>query len=234
MNKITFYQWNRLLHKWMGLVLTIQLLFWIGGGTVMSSLDIDEVHGDHLHHQQTLALPVDQYQYSLQTVLMSYTTVPKQVKFISVKGEPVYKLEGDATHYVSALSGQPMPALTSEDIKTIATALFTRTAPVAGMVELEKLPMEARPLKPPMWRVDFADSDNTTFYIHPVSGELLRVRSDIWRLFDFVWMLHIMDYEEREDFNHPLLLAFAVSALLFTFTGMVMLYQRLWGMRKRK
>jgi hypothetical protein len=32
-----------------------------------------------------------------------------------------------------------------------------------------------------------------------------------------------MDYEEREDFNHPLLIATAGSALLFVLSGLVML-----------
>ena len=45
----------------------------------------------------------------------------------------------------------------------------------------------------------------------------------LWRVFDFVWMLHIMDYDERDDFNHPLLLITAGTALLFVFTGLWML-----------
>ena len=49
-------------------------------------------------------------------------------------------------------------------------------------------------------------------------------RNDWWRLFDFVWMLHIMDYETRDDFNHPLLIATAATALLFVVSGLFMLF----------
>lgn len=28
---------------------------------------------------------------------------------------------------------------------------------------------------------------------------------DRWRVFDFLWMLHIIDFDSRDDFNHPLL-----------------------------
>ena len=33
-----------------------------------------------------------------------------------------------------------------------------------------------------------------------------------------------MDYQEREDFNHPLIIAAALISLAFTMTGMALLY----------
>ena len=44
-----------------------------------------------------------------------------------------------------------------------------------------------------------------TLYISPYSGELLSRRHDLWRGFDFFWMLHIMDYETRDNMNNALL-----------------------------
>ena len=85
--------------------------------------------------------------------------------------------------------------------------------------------MEASRAKNSVWQVVYDDIWSTTLYFDPVSAELVSIRSDIWRLFDFVWMLHIMDYDEREDFNNPLLIAFSASALLFTLSGMLMLFQ---------
>lgn len=231
MNWITYYRWNRWLHKWAGLALSLQLLFWIGGGTIMASLDIDEVHGDHLRHPQSLQLAIADYRYPLNALLVEHGLNAKQVAFISVGNEPVYKIVTDQVSYFSAVSGQPMPTLDKQYITDTALSLFTQTADITSAELLQELPMEARPLRPPMWRVDFADKDNTSFYLHPISGELQRVRSDIWRLFDFVWMLHIMDYDERDDFNHPLLVAFAASALLFTLTGVMLLYQTLVARR---
>ena len=58
-------------------------------------------------------------------------------------------------------------------------------------------------------------------------------RTDNWRLFDFVWMLHIMDYTERSNFNNPLLISFSAAALLFTVSGIVLLWQR-FRPRKRR
>jgi hypothetical protein len=232
MTSLRFYRFNRTLHKWMGLVLVIQLIFWIGGGTIMASLDIDAVHGDHLHHPQRLALPNDRYQYPIQNIIG--VQVVDQLQFISVNQEPVYKIKIDQQRYYSAIDGRELSLLNDDQVSIIAKTLYTGSAGIIDQQLLTELPMEARPLKAPMWRINFADNINTSFYIHPVSGELQRVRSDIWRLFDFVWMLHIMDYDERDDFNHPLLVVFALSALIFTLTGAVMLYQLLIVMRPRK
>ena len=48
-------------------------------------------------------------------------------------------------------------------------------------------------------------------------------RNDVWRLYDFFWMLHIMDYRERSNFNHPLVIAASAGAVLLTLTGLVLL-----------
>ena len=40
-------------------------------------------------------------------------------------------------------------------------------------------------------------------------------------------MLHIMDYEEREDFNHPLLISAGALALMTVLAGLVLLVLRL-------
>ena len=51
-------------------------------------------------------------------------------------------------------------------------------------------------------------------------------RNDRWRVFDFFWMLHVMDYRERENFNHPLLISMAGLALATVLAGLVLLVIR--------
>ena len=41
-------------------------------------------------------------------------------------------------------------------------------------------------------------------------------------MFDFFWMLHIMDFDEREDFNHPLLQIAAALGLIIALSGVVL------------
>lgn len=80
----------------------------------------------------------------------------------------------------------------------------------------------------PAWQVMF--DDDARFYIDADTGELLSVRTKFWRAFDFMWGLHIMDLQTREDTSHPILIGSAVLALLGSILGFVMLFTR----RKRK
>jgi exosortase/archaeosortase len=80
----------------------------------------------------------------------------------------------------------------------------------------------------PVWRVNFADEEETSLYVSMTEARVVARRSEKWRLFDFFWMLHIMDYEERHDFNNPLLITFSVSALLFAFSGIFLLFFRFY------
>src|SRR3546814_16302027 len=53
------------------------------------------------------------------------------------------------------------------------------------------------------WSSDVCSSD---LYVSGQDGRVLERRNDTWRIFDFVWMLHIMDYTGRQDFNNPLVI----------------------------
>jgi hypothetical protein len=54
----------------------------------------------------------------------------------------------------------------------------------------------------------------------------------MWRVFDFFWMLHIMDYGERENFNSPLLITASVVGWVLAVTGIWLVV--LWLMRRKK
>ena len=58
----------------------------------------------------------------------------------------------------------------------------------------------------------------------PGSGHFITRRHTLWRVFDFLWMLHIMDYETREDINTLLLTAATISGLLLFGLGVWVLY----------
>lgn len=70
-----------------------------------------------------------------------------------------------------------------------------------------------------------------TLYISPMTGELVAKRHDLWRTFDFVWMLHIMDYEERTDMNNTLLRVATWMAVATSATGGWLL---LYSFRRRR
>ncbi len=76
----------------------------------------------------------------------------------------------------------------------------------------------------PSWQA--ALEDGTHVYIHAETGELAAVRTQFWRVFDFMWGLHIMDLESREDTSHPILILFAALALAGTILGSILMFRR--------
>ncbi len=215
----------RSLHFYLGLLLCVQLVAWFASGVVMSWFPITEVRGEHLHR------PAPSVRWSdagvpPATVLQRAPADFKQAQLsLSQRGtEPIYQLQqGDKQLFISALSGEVLPQLSANQVQQLARQRYLGLGILQNATLLQQAPAEARGLTPPLWQVSFADADNSVFYFHPVTGQLLRVRTDTWRLYDFFWMLHIMDYKDRSDFNHPLLIIAAGSALGFTLGGVVLL-----------
>jgi hypothetical protein len=48
-----------ILHKWLGLIIGLQILIWLGSGLYMVVVDIDFIHGDPLvkNMRETVAVP---------------------------------------------------------------------------------------------------------------------------------------------------------------------------------
>lgn len=230
------YFWRQL-HLWSSLLLGIQLIAWFASGLVMSVLPIEEVRGQHLRK----ALPPvnwQQVQLPPQQILAKYS-VDSTFSLSQRGSDPVYLVTtGEQITAISALTGQALTALSTNDITTFARAQYQGSAELLTPEFLTEIPNEVRGLAPPIWRVNIADAEHSSLYLDPMTGLVQRVRTDTWRTYDFFWMLHIMDYQHRENFNHGLLIFSAASALLFSFSGLILLWRVLqrkkWHVRQRE
>lgn len=238
--RLKFHRFIRKAHKWLGLVLGIQILFWIAGGVVMSVIPLEKVHGKHL---ATKTLPSQfsnsDYTFSVESLIARVQTESssassiKHLAYTQFAGQAAYLIETSVKrHMFHAKTGERFEPLTENQVVELAYQHYLGDAELEKVILLEKSPAEASRASGSVWQVRFYDTWSTTLYFSPTSAELVSIRSDIWRLFDFVWMLHIMDYDEREDFNNPLLITFSISALLFTMTGFLLLF-RSFVRRKR-
>ena len=75
----------------------------------------------------------------------------------------------------------------------------------------------------PAWRITLTEK-NAAIYVGSKTARIRAVRTDSWRLFDFLWSLHIMDYEERENFNHLLLQTLAIISLITVISGLILFF----------
>ena len=205
-------------HKWLGLFIGFQVVIWSLSGLYMTAVHIDIIHGDHLIRPQA---PMGVEAAGLMDPLAVAATVrAHDVRLAWVRNQPVYvlKAEGGETA-VDAHTGNPLVPPTEAEIRAIARATYTGNQPIASAALITDIPGEIRGRKPPLWRVEFDQWNKPTLYFSPLTGELLSRRHELWRIFDFVWMLHIMDYDERENVNNTLLRVFTWGAVLMALSG---------------
>jgi hypothetical protein len=131
------------------------------------------------------------------------------------------------TRLFDAMSGRPV------DVdEALARRLAQTSYPGGGSIRKVELLREStlaiREHEAPAWRVDFADQQNSSFYISHSTGKLLERRNDTWRLWDFVWMLHNMDYLNRTSFNHPLIVVVGFGVVWLAITGLWLLFTTTW------
>ena len=65
--------------------------------------------------------------------------------------------------------------------------------------------------------------DGTHFYVDAGSGEVVARRTRFWRVYDFMWGLHIMDLQGRKQTHNPWIVTFALLALVMTLMALVLL-----------
>ena len=219
-------KYSTLIHKWLGLVLGIQIVLWIAGGFVMSYYEIELVRSEHNIAEQEQILFTQQYPLAPIDIVLANVDEPVlEVKLRSLADFPVYEVtlqSGDIWLY-HATEAKLLSPLPGEMAAVIADADFLPEAIPTKARWIEEHNLEYRG-DLPVWRVDMNDEEGTHLYISPQTGRVVARRSDVWRLYDFFWMLHIMDYENRTNFNNPLVIWASLFALIFSVTGIIMLF----------
>lgn len=211
--------WRRV-HKWVGLIIGIQFVLWTISGATMALLDMDKVSGGNS------AAPVDVV--TPWPAKLAHPSRLGRVEGLTLRrilDRPIYEVTGPSgTRLFDARTGRAI-AIDAVTAQQIAKQAFRQEAPIVSVQHLDKPNLEAREHQGPMWRVNFADQDNSSSYVSAVTGRALVNRGDTWRTWDFVWMLHNMDYVNRTSFNHPLIVFVAFATLWLSITGFYLLFK---------
>ena len=208
-------------------------MLWSLTGLYMTAVHIDIIHGDHLLRERPPALfPAA----SLTDPLAAVAAVQgaSAVRLATIEDGPVWIVEHEGgAALVDARTGRRREPPDEPRIRAIAQRLFAGDSRLASLRLIDELPGEIRGRKPPLWRAEFEGWNRPTFYLSPHTGELVTRRHELWRVFDFMWMLHIMDYDERENVNNTLLRVFTLGAVLVALSGAWMLLYAFPRRRRR-
>ncbi|PZQ61494.1 MAG: hypothetical protein DI570_12330 [Phenylobacterium zucineum] len=221
-------------HKWLGLVIAIQAVLWTLSGIYMTVVHIDVIHGDRL-----VKTPVAQALPAAGLIepahLVHLAPGLKRARLDTQLGQPVYVVDTEGGKALfDARTGAKLSPLDEAGARARAKALFAEKGQVVSAELLTKAPLEVQTRPMPLWRVEFEGAWRPTFYISPFTGELVSRRHDLWRTFDFVWMFHIMDYDDRQDVNNILLRVFTWLAVAASATGAWLLLYSFRRRRRRK
>jgi hypothetical protein len=232
---------SRKLHRILGVIIGIQVLIWTISGAVFVWNDIESVRGDD---SRTVPEP-----FSMQPDWVSPATVDARgrldanritdIGLVRIGAETYYRLtdESGAIVLASVLSGQIREPVSRKEAVRLAQASYTIEAPVAGIELLEGDEIgphhEYRGGELPAWVVQFDHSSRTRVYVSQRGGTVTRHRNQTWRMFDFFWMLHTMDYRGRDDFNHSLIKSVSLAAIALTVSG-YLLFSRTSRLRRKR
>lgn len=213
-------------HRWLGLILAAQVLIWMASGVVMSWFDIELVRGE-TNVMVDFAPELEARSYANPGGVVAQFPGASSVALKTFLGRSVYEVSGDSGKALfDAVTGERLSPISKDIAEDAARRDFAGEAEIIRLELLTLTPQEYRgPL--PVWRAVFNDRLETRLYISPETGAVLARRNKVWRLYDFFWMLHIMDYEERENFNNPLIRTAALTGFLFALTGLYLVMSRL-------
>jgi len=208
-------------HIWIGWLAGVPILMWTVTGLVMVARPIKEVRGEHLRAPDLPIAPEGLVLPRLSAPVLSVELVhqPDGPAWIVSEGD------GGRYRYSAHAPGNVLPPVTRAEARRIAEHAFTGPSALSA---LTYFPADAAPLDlrrgAASWQARFADGTN--LYIEDATGEVLAVRTSYWRVFDFMWGLHIMDLETREDTHHPILILFAALAVMGVLLGCVLMFRR--------
>jgi hypothetical protein len=232
-------------HRYLGLLLGIQFLLWTIGGLYFSWNDIDEVHGDFQMKRVPL-LSSDIQLVSPSIVLDSIKKIHRidslvSIQLIDILGKPVYQVRCISAlhdmqthtdhhhlmnHLADAQTGQLRYPLSEQEAVAVAKRHFVGDADVVKIEKVDSIHAhhEYRSGELPAYAISFEHPSKTTVYVATELGTVQKFRNDKWRVFDFLWMLHTMDYEGRDNFGNILLRAFSVFGLITVLSGFLLYF----------
>ena len=163
-------------HRYLSIFVSIQLLLWTVSGIYFAYNKIELVRGE---------------QYRL----------PKDIEyriFDRLGTSIIETIEEGKKTYQTYPEGNVVEPITKEEAIKI-TAQKTTLNPMEVSLVTELYPGAEYRGELPVYKVTTDTKDDINVYVGYMTGDIGSIRSDSWRIWDFLWSLHIMDYRERDN-----------------------------------
>ena len=206
-------------HRYLGLIIGVQFLAWTISGLYFSWTNIDEIHGDQFRKELP---PTFVYKD-----LIDIDSIPKEINNISlveILDTPFYWVNKKLLY--NARNGDVKTEITQEEALWVSKKHMRDDLKVFKVEKIKKVgnhhEYRGNPL--PAYAIFYDHPQDVVAYVDAKSGMFQKVRYSSWRIFDFLWMGHIMDYQGRDNFNNLLLRIFSLFGIFTVISGFI-----LWG-----
>jgi hypothetical protein len=215
-------------HKWLALLIGVQVVFWVVSGLFFTLFPIEQIRSEHLVRPPQAARAIDATALGDLGLIHDAQNRPPTKVTLEQRADGLVAVaefaDGDPILF-DAVTLRPLSPLGRDAALRIARGHVTLTsAPVSAVLISEQSAEYRGPL--PAWRVQFAEG-GLSVYVAANTGIVTARRSDLWRLYDTLWALHIMDWRDHENFNHPLIIAVTFITLLSVIAGIVLIPYRI-------
>jgi uncharacterized iron-regulated membrane protein len=234
------HQWSNFLHKWLGLLVGLQVVAWLLGGALFALMPFEAwvKSGDFV--RKPPVVKADAAHFSMAR--LAEREAPLKAIELTGQGTRLHyrltRMDGSRA-LADVHTGMLLPRPDEARIRELAQDMMRDSSAPANIRLLKE--RESRGLglvdeagKYPVWQASFADRFNTRLYFAPETGEFMRARNDTWVLYDFFWRLHIMDYGDGADFNNLWMRILAPLALLLVASGVLLLVFTRYRLPPRK
>ena len=209
-------------HKYLSILISIQLLLWTISGIYFAFNQIELVRGEQYRLPQVFSIDLSKINLVLDSV--------KSIQVARRFGEEILIVRKEAgTEYLN-LEGAALEKLSREEAKSIVSSVTSLTPLTVEEINDPEPGSEYRGRTLPLFKVVTQDQENDEInvYVDAISGQVVAIRSQQWRLWDLMWGLHIMDWETRDEINNWLLKLFSVLALISSLTGVFIFFRWDW------
>ena len=212
----------RKIHKYLSVLISIQLLLWTISGIYFAFNQIELVRGEQYRQDDKVSIDLSRVDLKVLDA--------DNIRFIKRLDAPALVVEKDNEIQYLDLMGNPLDKLSLQEAQSIVGSSTTLRVLGAEEVLIPEPGAEYRGRPLPLYRVRSVNDEDEEInvYVAGFSGEVVAIRNEQWRIWDLMWGLHIMDWEERDDFNHWLLRVFSVLALISSVTGLFLFVRLDW------
>ncbi|MEN8890090.1 MAG: PepSY domain-containing protein [Wenyingzhuangia sp.] len=216
-------------HRYLGLLIGIQFLFWTISGLYFSWTNIDQIHGDQFRNLEYQPKGFDNL---ISPTKLNIQNGIKTIEMRDLNNVPYYWINNE--QLFNAINGTPKDKITEEEANYIASNNMLKNLKVSGIEQINEVGKqhEYREKLLPAFVISYVSDDALKAYVSIKDGKFQTVRHRSWRWFDFLWMTHTMDYEGRDNFNTIILRAFSFLGLITVLSGFLLWFTSSLSVRK--